>query len=126
VQLSVDRIRISLWRDGRYVKVYERAVDHGRALALGDVNGDGMDDIYLQLGSFTTNLPDLVLVNDGTGRHWTPMAVPSTGAGTAESVVPLDWDGNGLTDFLVLNGETRGGPVQLISFTRTVATSARR
>ena len=126
VQLSTDRIRISLWQDGQYVKVYERKVDNGHALAVGDVNGDGMNDLYVQMGAGKVNSPDVVLVNDGTGRHWRVMAIPSTSAGSADAVVPLDWDGNGLTDFLVLNGETKGGPVQLISFTRTVATNARR
>jgi hypothetical protein len=37
-------------------------------------------------------------------------------------VVPLDYDGNGLTDFLVLNGggekESGPGPVELIAFFR--------
>jgi hypothetical protein len=32
-------------------------------------------------------------------------------------VVPIDHDGNGLTDFLALNGNgTAEGPVQLIAF----------
>jgi hypothetical protein len=44
-------------------------------------------------------------------------STPSTSQGAAESVWPIDHDGNGLTDFLVLNGEQRAeGPVQLIAF----------
>jgi hypothetical protein len=40
-------------------------------------------------------------------------------------VVALDWDANGLTDFLVLNGWTKGGPIQLISFNRTGGAGSR-
>ena len=44
-------------------------------------------------------------------------SIPSTSEGGAESVWPIDYDQNGLTDFLVLNGGSGGeGPVQLIAF----------
>jgi len=118
VQLSLDRLRVSLWRDGRYVPVYERSVVHGRGVALGDVNGDGATDIYLLLGQRSVNDPDVVLLNDGTGRRFTPIAVPSTDKGNPEDVIAFDHDGNGLTDFLVLNGWMMAGPVQLITFSR--------
>jgi hypothetical protein len=47
-------------------------------------------------------------------------SIPSTSQGVADSVAPIDYDGNGLTDFLVLNGggvkESGAGPVELIAF----------
>ncbi|MFN8620411.1 MAG: VCBS repeat-containing protein [Chloroflexota bacterium] len=116
IQLSRKRIRISLFKDGAYHVVWERKVDGGRALAVGDVNGDGRRDIYLQRGSPHRNTADFVLLNRGDGKAWTTLKVPSTREGSPEDVVALDQDGNGLTDFLVLNGWVGPGPVQLISF----------
>jgi Bacterial Ig-like domain len=50
-------------------------------------------------------------------------SIPSTSQGEADSVEPLDYDGNGLTDFLVLNGGGEvgdgPGPVELIAFFRS-------
>jgi hypothetical protein len=118
IQLSRTRIRVSLWKHGRYRVVWERRVDDGRSLAVGDVNGDGRKDIYLQRGTPSRNSIDLVLLNRGGGTRWTAMRVPSTREGAPEDVLALDADGNGLTDFLVLNGWVGPGPVQLIAFSR--------
>jgi Bacterial Ig-like domain len=50
-------------------------------------------------------------------------SIPSTSQGEADSVEPLDYDGNGLTDFLELNGGGEvgdgPGPVELIAFFRS-------
>jgi hypothetical protein len=47
-------------------------------------------------------------------------SIPSTREGKSDFVAPLDYDQNGLTDFLVLNGSgrkgTSRGAVQLIAF----------
>jgi hypothetical protein len=96
-------------------------------VAAGDVNGDDRPDIYVMRGKDATgaNAPDQVYLNDGTGESFTRMSsIPSTSKGGAESVWPIDYDQNGLTDFLVLNGGSggegsgEGGPVQLIAFFR--------
>ena len=65
-----------------------------------------------------SNAPDQVYLNNGTGRRFIPMSsIPSTDQGKAEAVVPIDHDGNGLTDFLALNGNgTAEGPLQLNAF----------
>jgi hypothetical protein len=57
------------------------------------------------------NAPDEVYVNGGAGANFTRMSsIPSTSQGAADFVAPIDYDGNGLTDFLVLNGgENRKG-----------------
>jgi hypothetical protein len=68
------------------------------------------------------NAPDQVYLNDGNGASFTRMSsIPSTSQGVADFVAPLDYDGNGLTDFLVLNGgkDTGPGPVELIAFFRS-------
>jgi enediyne biosynthesis protein E4 len=119
IQLSRRRIRVSIFRNGRYQVVWERSIRNGKSVAVGDVNGDGAKDIYLQTGSGRHNTPDMVLLNSRGGRTWTPISVPSTTKGWPDDVVALDVDGNGLSDFLVLNGFAGPGPVQLIAFKTT-------
>ena len=38
------------------------------------------------------------------------------GAGSADAVLPIDYDGNGRTDFITLNGWDVPGPVMLTAF----------
>jgi hypothetical protein len=92
-------------------------------VAAGDVNGDNRPDVYVMRGKDATgaNASDQVYLNDGNGTSYTQMSsIPSTSEGQADFVAPIDYDGNGLTDFLVLNGTgshpSPGGPVQLIAF----------
>lgn len=116
VQLSPTRLRVSLQRRGRFRAVYERRLSHGRAVAGGDVNGDGRDDIYIVRGNGVRNHPDVMLVNRDAGRSWSSLAIPQAGGGVGEDAEAIDHDGNGLEDFLVLNGFNARGPVQLIAF----------
>jgi hypothetical protein len=62
--------------------------------------------------------PDTMLINDGgTAFHTVP--IPETGKGWGGWVEPVDYDGNGTTDFVVANGANDvAGPIQLISFAR--------
>jgi hypothetical protein len=105
---------------GSFGKVFSTKIQLGKAVAAGDVNGDARPDIYVMTGSTSSgeNAPDRVFLNDGTGTTFTSMSgIPSVATGKADSVWPLDHDGNGLTDFLALNGKVgTGGPVQLIAF----------
>ena len=84
------------------------------------MNGDDRPDIYPMRAQDGTgaNALEQVYLNNGTSRGFTQMSsIPSTNQGMAEAVVPIDHDGNGLTDFLALNGNGRAeGPVQLIAF----------
>ncbi len=59
-----------------------------------------------------------MLLNRGDGKGFRTMPLPQATGGSAESVAPIDYDRNGLTDFLVLNGKGAlyPGPVQLIAF----------
>ena len=41
--------------------------------------------------------------------------IPQTDQGNADDVFALDYDDNGLSDFVVLNGRKGRGPVQLLA-----------
>ncbi len=114
IEVLRTELRVYLNQGETFLLAYRSSVSGGRTgkVAAGDVNGDDRPDIYL-LRSSTT---DLVYLNNGSGSAFTQMSIPSTGQGSGESVWPLDYDKNGLTDFLVLNGHNKPGPVQLIAF----------
>jgi hypothetical protein len=91
-----------------------RTFQGGRALAVGDADGNGTLDIYVLLARLQAgiNSDDILLLN--AGLRFTALAVPPAG-GMGDAVVPLDGDDNGRAEFLVLNGqEDHRGPVQLI------------
>ncbi|MGH3148524.1 MAG: FG-GAP repeat domain-containing protein, partial [Rubrobacter sp.] len=121
VEVTSDKLRVLHNDNGTFSVAYSTGLSYGRAVATGDVNGDGLSDVYAMRGkSSKRNAPDRVFINGGSGEDFSRLSsVPSTSEGEAESVWPIDYDENGLTDFLVLNGlNARGGPVQLIAFYR--------
>jgi hypothetical protein len=118
VQLSPTRLRVSLQRHGRFRRVYERLLAHGRALAAGDADGDGRADLYIVRGETGHNPADVLLLNRRSARWFSSVLLPQTRAGDADDAVAIDHDGNGLDDFLVLNGRARAGPTQLVAFYR--------
>jgi hypothetical protein len=118
VQLSEVKLKISLQKNGRFKKVFERNLTGGRALASGDVNGDGRGDIYLMRSGHSRNPPDVMLINRDGGRKWFSMTIPQVSGGAGDDAYAIDHDGNGLDDFLVLNGHNLRGPTQLIAFYR--------
>jgi hypothetical protein len=105
--------------DGRFSQVvYSKALTAGRAVGVGESNGVGRPDIYVvqsQQDPTLPNPPDLMLISTSTG--WTQVPIPETSKGCGTAVSVLDYDGNGLDDYLVSNGG-RGvpGPTQLIAF----------
>lgn len=120
VEVTPSKLSVLVNIDGAFSVAFEAPLSSGLAVAAGDVNGDERSDLYVMRAKSATsaNAPDQVYVNDGSGRNFSLMpSVPSTSQGAAESVWPIDHDGNGLTDFLVLNGNGDAlGPVQLIAF----------
>jgi hypothetical protein len=118
VQLSEVKLKVSLQKRGRFKKVYERNLTAGRALASGDVNGDGRADLYLVRSHHDRNAADVMLVNRHGGRDWKSMLIPQVSGGAGEDAYAIDHDGNGLDDFLVLNGHNLRGPTQLVAFYR--------
>jgi VCBS repeat protein len=91
-------------------------VQSGRTLAVGDVNGDHNPDIYVVCGTIgTANAPDHLLLGNATGG-FTTQPIPETTAGGGNRVYALDYNHDGLTDFLVLNGQVpNSGPIQLLT-----------
>jgi hypothetical protein len=122
IEVSRTELRVLLNTNGTFSSAFSTNLQGAMAVAAGDVNGDNRPDIYVMRGSSgtSTNAADQVYLNSGTGRNFTRMSsIPSTSQGRAESVWPIDYDGNGLTDFLALNGNAQSaGPVQLIAFFR--------
>ena len=118
VQLSETKLKVSLQKKGKFKKVFERNLTEGQAIASGDVNGDGRGDLYLMRSSNGRNVPDVMLINRRDGRRWSSMIIPQVSAGAGDDAYAIDYDGNGLDDFLVLNGHNLRGPTQLIAFYR--------
>ena len=91
----------------------------GMALAVGDVNGDHNPDIYVVGGrTGDANAPDYLLLGNASGG-FTTQPIPETTVGYGDRVYPLDYNHDGLTDFLVLNGGGDSanvpGPIQLLT-----------
>jgi hypothetical protein len=64
------------------------------------------------------NLPDVFLINDGTGTGFRTTPIPETSAGSGFSVAPIQADPDPEMEFLVTNGRADfTGPIQLIDFT---------
>jgi hypothetical protein len=116
VQLAEDSIVISLAREGRFERAADRGVAEGTALASGDADGDGDVDLYVLQGKSESGARDIILLNDGDGTSFTRLDVPEVKGGSEDDVIALDYDGDGRTDFLALNGRnSERGPVQLIT-----------
>jgi FG-GAP-like repeat len=118
VEVTPFSLRIHLQHNGRFTLGYERPLTDGVAVAAGDVDRDGDRDLYVVQGTRAKQRNDLMLINRGDGRGFSQLPLPQATGGSAESVTAIDYDRNGLTDFLVLNGKgaLNPGPVQLIAF----------
>jgi hypothetical protein len=88
----------------------------GFDLAIGDVQGDGLEDIYLVTDSTTTstNPTDRLFVNHGSFSF--VALTPPSASGMGDCVAAVDVFGDGRDQFIVLNGADNAvGPVQLIA-----------
>lgn len=115
IQLSQSRVRVSRWNGSRYVMIYEASVPDAVAVAAADASGDGRADIYIARGTKKRQQPDRLLVSKDGGRRYQSVAIPQVSTGAADDVFTLDWDKNGLADFVVLNGRGPKGPVKLLA-----------
>ncbi len=117
-QLRGSRLRVSLARPAGFKNVYELATTKAAAMAVGDVNDDQRPDIYISRSAYH-NSQHLMLINDGFGRSFASVQIPQASSGSTDEVLTLDYDQNGLADFVTLNGRYSPGPVKLIAFFRT-------
>jgi hypothetical protein len=125
VRLGIHSLRVQLGGPGGFRKAaYARPLRNGAWVAVGDVNLDGLQDLYVVQGcGGGRNLLDFLLIGHGRGR-FTSTQVPETREGCGGYAVPMDLDGDDRTEFLVLNGQgvthdvRVSGPIQLISFGR--------
>jgi len=84
------------------------------SLAAGDVNGDGIDDLLVVQGG---GQPDVMLLNNGTGTGFSQLPIPEPASGQGTAAHPIDYAGNGLSDFVVFHSGGGGtGPVELLVF----------
>jgi FG-GAP-like repeat len=103
---------------------YVRAILGGRDVAIGDVNLDRKPDIYVCTGGRASDgnqYPDLMLLNDGTGRGFRSIPIPQVTAGDGDNATPIpNWRGSGRAALLVTNSKSGSvlgsGPTQLIVF----------
>lgn len=104
-------------RDGTFKPTLVKRLRGGREVASGTVNGDGLDDLYVvQMGPAGRDRPDRLFLDGNGGRNLRPIPIPQTRRGKGDYVTSLDYDGNGRSDFLVMNGQLKHpGPVRLLA-----------
>ena len=114
-ELAPKLLTVKLNGGSTFTQSFSLPLTAAADMAVGDVNGDGRPDIYVSRRT-KGNTGNLMLVNNGDGTAFTSMDIPQPGAGSADAVLPLDFDGNGRTDFITLNGWDVSGPVMLTAF----------
>jgi hypothetical protein len=115
VQLHPQVLRVSKATANGYRRIFEARTSAGTAVGAGDIDGDGVADLYVVRGDDARNRRDLLLLSQEHGRRFVSVRIPQTTKGSADDVIALDHDRNGLTDFVVLNGRQKAGPVQLLA-----------
>jgi hypothetical protein len=122
-EVNQNQMQIDIQQgNGTFAPGPSESLQSGFKLASGDVNGDGMPDIYVEQANTSSNpnVDDRVFLNNGAGTGFVAGSIavpPPSKLGAAEDVTAVDYDNNGLSDFLVQNGNaTKPGTIQLIAF----------
>lgn len=119
VRVTKSSVRVHLFGRGGFRKpAFALRRRGGTAVALGNVDGNRRDDIYyLRSGPANNDRRDFMLVNKRGGHRFRELRIPQTRKGVGEAVTTIDYDRNGLDDFIVQNGHRRArGPIRLIAF----------
>jgi hypothetical protein len=98
-----DLFQVRLWDPLRArfgPPVLTRRPVEGRAIATGDADGNGRRDVYVLEGA---DRPDRLYLQTATGS-FVSLAVPAPAGGSGDTVARIDSDGDGRTEFVVLNG----------------------
>lgn len=98
---------------------YVLPLTDGTAVAPIDAAGTGVPDLYVVQGSLNgKNVPDLMLMNNGLGTSFSSTAIPEVTRGGGVAAYPIDAQGNGSPDLLVLNAPNLQAtePLQLLGF----------
>jgi hypothetical protein len=120
VTTSEAGLSVRIQGSGRFRRpAFKLGTSRALTFATGDVNGDARTDIYLLRSGpdAGADRSDRMLVNRGGGKRFRTMSIPQTHRGLGEAVTAIDYDRNGLTDFIVQNGRhDNRGPIRLIAF----------
>jgi hypothetical protein len=123
VYLRERELTVALQGSGQRFAVARRLpLRHGHGLAVGDPDGDrDLDILVVQGCADGRDEPDWFL-RIGREGTFTPKRVARVPVGCGDTAEAFDFDGDGMDDFVVLNGggagETEGhrGPEQLLTF----------
>jgi len=114
----VTKVRLKVLHqrsNGSFGLVSKRRLKGGEEIAPGRVNGDSNADLYV-VQSGDPERPDLMLLSRRGGRGFKSINIPQTRRGKGDYVTGLDYDKNGRTDFVVMNGNGKQrGPVRLLA-----------
>jgi plastocyanin len=125
VRVHSSAVGVQIWSGGSFQPyvIVRSGLAAGRWVTAGDADGDGDQDLFVVQSCSSdggTEHPDLLLLNDGTGTSFAKVGFPQNTQPCGDNAEPVDHDGDGRTDFLVLNGvghtSEPKGPIQLISF----------
>jgi hypothetical protein len=114
ISVTQKRVTVQLNDHGHFGKaVFSLPTDNAQDVALGDADGDGNLDVYVQMRATNAD-PDRIFLGDGTGHFVAGPSVPQRhGEGESATVLP-GWR-NGRDAFIVNNGyEETYGERQLI------------
>ena len=94
--------------------VMSHRLRHGHGVAVGDIDGRNGQDILVVQGCIgNENEPDMLFLNDGTGRSWHRLTLTRGVPGCGDVAASLDFDRDGKDDFVVLNGGGSNGRLDL-------------
>lgn len=118
IRLAADGVTVSLQRDGAFPATdYRVGLKGGKRFAVGDFDGSGLNDVYVVRSVQRENEQDRLLRNRGPAEGFGDFTIPDEPEGRGQSVTAIDRDGDGRTEFLVMNGaHVSKGPIRLIEY----------